>query len=147
MARAEKQLTINAPVEKVFDYLADVARHGEWAKPGHKLQVEKTSDGPVGQGATFRSVGHQFGRHEDTVTITEYVPNERVVYESEGNAGLMRHAFQLSPSDGGAQVAKTFEPVRSKFPFSLFSPMAMAFVVPGELSGDLQRIKEKLEAS
>ena len=147
MARAEKQMVINAPAEKVFSYVADIAKHSEWAKPGHKLEVEKTSDGPIGQGSTFRSVGHQFGRNEDTVTITEYVANERVVYESQGNAGLMCHAFELSSAEGGTQVAKSCETVQAKFPFSLFSPMAMAFVVPGELNGDLQRIKEKLEAS
>ena len=146
MARAEQQLTISAPAEKVFAYVADVSRHGEWAQPGHKLEVEKTSEGPVGQGATFRSIGHQFGRNEDTVTITEYAPNERVVYESEGNAGIMRHSFELSSADGGTRVTKSFEPVQSKFPFKLFSPLAMIFSVPGGLRGDLQRIKERLES-
>ena len=144
---AEKQIVINAPAEKVFSYLADLTRHSEWAQPGHRLEIEKTSDGPIGQGTVFRSVGHQFGRNEDTVTITEYVPNQRIVYQSDGKAGVMRHTFELTPADGGVQVTKGFEAVQAKFPFSLFLPIVSAFVLPGALNGDLQRIKAKLEES
>ena len=144
---AEQQMVINAPAEKVFSYLADLTRHSEWAQPGHRLEIEKTSGGPIGQGTVFRSVGHQFGRNEDTVTITEYVPNQRIVYESAGNAGLMRHTFELTPAEGGVQVTKGFEAVQAKFPFSLFLPIVSALVLPGALNGDLQRIKAKLEES
>ena len=147
MARVEKQITINAPADNVFNYLADITKHGEWGNPGQHLQVEKTSDGPIGQGSTFRSVGKQFGTQNDTVAITEYVPNQRVVYESEGKAGLIRHSFDIKPADGGVQVTKGFDVVKAGFPFALFLPMARMFILPGALSGDLQRIKAKLEAS
>ena len=143
----EQQIVINAPAEKVFSYLADISKHGEWGQPSQKLQVEKTSEGPIGQGSTFRSVGQQFGRQEDTVTITEYVPNQRVVYESQGKAGHIRHAFQLAAADGGTRVTKSFDVVKAGFPFALFLPMAKAFIIPGALSSDLKRIKAKVEAS
>jgi uncharacterized protein YndB with AHSA1/START domain len=142
----EQQTTINVPVEKAFDYLADISKHGEWSTPGHKLEVKKTSDGPVGQGATFASVGHQFGENNDAITITEYVPNQRVVYEATGNAGLVRHSFEFAPADGGTRVTKTFDTVQTKFPFTIFAPMAKMFVVPGGLKGDLERIKARLES-
>ena len=143
----ERQITINAPAEKVFTYLADITKHGEWGQAQHKLTVEKTSDGPVGQGSTFKSVGKQFGTQNDTVTIVEYVPNQRVVYESQGKAGVIRHSFDLKPADGGVQVTKSFDVVKAGFPFALFLPMARMFILPGALSGDLQRIKAKVEAS
>ena len=61
MARViERQITINASLEKVFAYLADFTRHGEWA--AHPLRIEQASQGPVGVGTSFTSVGHQFGR-------------------------------------------------------------------------------------
>jgi len=147
MARVEKQITINAPAEKVFTYLADITKHGEWGNPGQKLHVEKTSEGPVGQGSTFKSVGQQFGTQNDTVTITEYVPNQRVVYEALGKAGHIRHSFDIKPADGGVQVTKGFESLKAKPPFSLLLPIVATFVLPGALSGDLQRIKAKLEGS
>src|SRR3972149_4446612 len=105
----EQQIVINAPAEKVFSYLADISKHGEWGQPSQKLQVEKTSAGPIGQGSTFRSVGKQFGTQNDTVTITEYVPNQRVVYESRGKAGLIRHSFELKPAHAGVPATKAFD--------------------------------------
>ena len=147
MARAKATVTINAPPEKVFSYLADVAKHGEWGQPQHKLQIEKTSDGPIAQGSTFRSVGHQFGRNEDTVTITEYVPNQRIVYQSDGKAGVMRHTFELTPADGGVQVTKRFQSIKSKIPFAILAPIVGLLILPGALKSDLERIKAKVEGS
>ena len=141
-----QKILINAPQEKVFNYLADVTKHGEWGNPSQKLEVKKTSDGPIGQGSTFQSTGQQFGQQNDTVTIKEYAPNRRVVYESQGKAGLMRHSFDLEPSGGGVEVTKTFEALKAGFPFVIFQPIVMAFVAPGALKSDLGRIKAKMEA-
>lgn len=145
MGKVEQQITINAPAEKVFSYLADIQRHSEWTREQHKVEIQKTSDGPVGQGATFKSVGHQFGKNEDVLTITEYTPNTRLVVEANGNAGLIRHSFDLMPSDSGVQVTKGCDIVQPKFPLSVLQPVLRAFVLPGALSGDLRRIKERVE--
>jgi len=147
MAKVQQQITVNAPAEKVFSYVADISKHGEWGNPGQKLQVEKTSGGPVGQGATFKSVGKQFGTQNDTVTITEYVPNQRVVYESQGKAGHIRHAFEITPAGSGVELTKSADVLKAGFPFVLFRPVVQAFVLPGALKSDLGRIKAKLEVS
>ena len=147
MAGVKQSVQISVSPETAFNYVADISKHGEWAQPGHKLTVEKTSEGAVGQGATFSSVGHQFGENHDTVTITKFVPNERVVYESEGSAGVIRHSFELSASGDGVELTKTFDPVSTKMPFTILAPIAKILSVPGTLRGDLERIKEKLEAS
>jgi uncharacterized protein YndB with AHSA1/START domain len=141
----EKQITINAPAEQVFAYVADISKHGEWGNPSQKLQVQKSSEGPIGQGSTFKSTGQQFGTQNDTVTITEYVPNQRVVYESQGKAGHTRHTFEVTPASGGVQLTKSFDVVKAGFPFVIFAPMARAFVLPGALDSDLQRIKANVE--
>lgn len=141
----EQQITINVPAEKAFGYLADITKHSEWGNPSQKLQVKQTSSGPIGQGATFESVGQQFGQQNDKVTITEYVPNQRVAYESSGKAGLIRHTFELTPAGGGVQVTKSLDILQAKFPFVLFAPIVKTFISPGALNGDLQRIKAKLE--
>ena len=143
----EQQVVINAPAEKVFNYLADITKHGEWGNPSQKLQVTKTSEGPIGQGSTFASVGQQFGTQNDTVTITEYVPNSRVVYEANGKAGNIRHTFELAPAEGGVRVTKRFEAVQPKMPFALFLPIVSAFLLPGNLKADLERIKARVEGS
>lgn len=143
----EKQIVVNAPVDQVFTYLADITRHSEWGQAGHKLEIEKTSEGPVGQGSTFRSVGYQFGRNEDTVTIVEFVANRRVVYQSEGNAGTLRHSFDLEAADGGTNVTKGLDIVQAKGPFKILAPIVKAFLAPKAFQGDLERIKEKIEGA
>jgi len=147
MARVQQQITINAPAEKVFNYVADITKHGEWGNPSQKLQVEKTSAGPIGQGSTFKSVGQQFGRQDDTVTITEHVANQRVVYESQGKAGLFRHSFEITPAGSGVELTKSADVLKAGFPFVIFQPIVRAFVMPGALNSDLKRIKAKVEGS
>lgn len=141
----ERSVTINASPEEVFAYVADITKHPEWAQPAHRLEIQKMSEGPIGQGSTFKSVGHQFGRNEDTVTITEYVPNQRVVYEASGNAGLLRHSFEVAPADGGVRLTKSVDIVQAKFPLTLLAPLVKMFIIPGSLDGDLQRIKQRIE--
>jgi uncharacterized protein YndB with AHSA1/START domain len=143
----EKQTTIKVPAEKAFSYLADISKHGEWGQAAHKQQITKTSEGPIGKGSTFKSIGHQFGTNEDTVTITEHQPNQHLVYESDGKAGLIRHEFNVTPASDGVQVSKSMEVIKPKFPFTIFAPIVKTFVLPGALAGDLARIKAKLEGS
>lgn len=138
-------ITINAPAENVFAYVADISRHGEWGNPGQKLSVQKTSEGPIGVGSTFASTGQQFGTQNDTVKITEYVPNSRVAYQAEGNAGLIEHTFDLKPAGEGVEVTKTFEALKPKFPLNVLKPIVYNFIQPGALKSDLERIKANVE--
>ena len=74
MRRIERRITISASVPHVFSYLADFPRHSEWA--AHPLRIRQTSEGPVGVGSTFVSVGRQLGRdNEDHVTVVELIRN------------------------------------------------------------------------
>jgi uncharacterized protein YndB with AHSA1/START domain len=145
MPRVERETTVNVPAEKAFPYLADVSRHVEWA--GHQLEVQKTSDGPIAVGSTFSSVGHQMGTHKGQVTITELVPNQKIVYESQDDVGHFRHYFVLAQKDGGTQITKGFEPLKLSLMFRVLSPFILRVAAPKGLAGDLQRIKEKLEAA
>lgn len=146
MAVIERQITINAPPERVFAYLSDISRHAEWA--GHSLKVEKTSEGPVAVGSTFSTVGHQLGRDfEAEVRITELVSNEKLAFEAEGKDFHFSHHFLLRSENGGTRLTKGGEAKRLGFPFGLLLPLLSALgVVARGLDGDLQRIKARLEA-
>lgn len=146
MARIEKQITISAPADRVFSYLADFPRHSEWA--AHRLKIEPTSQGAVGQGTKFKSVGHQFGRdNEDTVTITEFVPNQKIVYESMTKEGQFRHWVELKPADGAVELTKGAQVLKMNFPLNVLFAIIGPFVLPSGLNRDLKRIKAKLEGS
>lgn len=145
MPRVERHITVSTPPGKVFGYVSDFSRHPEWA--AHSLRIQQTSEGPIGVGATFTSVGHQLGRdNEDRVTVTELAPAEKIVYECEGGGGLIRHWIALRRESDGTALSKGIEPLTLRFPFSvLFPVLNVAGVIGRGLDADLQRIKAKLE--
>jgi uncharacterized protein YndB with AHSA1/START domain len=147
MGAIERQTTVNAPGSAVFSYLSDVSDHSQWA--AHQLEVQPKSQGPVQVGSAFDTVGHQFGEQPGTVTITELVPNERIIYESDGPVGHFRHGFIIKDNgDGTVLLTKTMEPLEVKnLPLKLLVPVVRGFIAPRGLDGDLQRIKEKLETA
>src|SRR5438876_4339748 len=118
-----QKIQINAPQAEVFNYLADISKHSEWGNPAQKLHVEKTSARPLERGSTLQSSGQQFGKQADTVTITEYAPSHRLVYESQGKAGTVRHSFEFTPAGSGVEVEMSFEVVKAGFPFVIFQPI------------------------
>jgi uncharacterized protein YndB with AHSA1/START domain len=144
MPRFEKSIDINVPPQKAFDYVSDITKHAEWSI--HGLSVEKTSPGPLAVGSTFSTTGHQMGTHTGIVTIKEFVPGQKVVYESDDDTAHVKHAFELAPQNGGTRVTKSFETVKTGLLLKVFRPM-MYIVQPMSLQRDLQAIKEKLEAS
>ncbi|HIN06702.1 MAG TPA: hypothetical protein EYM65_10790, partial [Dehalococcoidia bacterium] len=64
MARAESSLVINRPIDAVFAYLADIAKGMEWQS--ELLEVQQTSDGPVGIGTNLREIRRLLGRNMET---------------------------------------------------------------------------------
>jgi len=141
--RVEKRTTISAPPEKVFAYLSDFKRHPEWS--GHGLKVTM-SDGPVGVGTTCSTESHQLGKQNDTVTVTEFVPGKRIVFETKGKAGAVRHWFDVSDAPEGSAVAKGMEFVSPSLPARLASP-GIRLNLPRALAKDLARIKALVEGT
>ena|SRR2546426_2930368 len=147
MSVIQRQTEIHASDAEVFTYLVDVTNHAQWS--GHNLKVEKKSEGPVQAGSEFETVGHQFGEQRDTVTITEAVPNQKIVYEADGKAGHFRHGFLIeNEGDGNVKLTKTMEILDARsLPLKVLRPIVSSFIAPKGLDGDLQRIKEKMEAT
>ena len=142
MAEFQKSLVVNCTPEQAFAIVSDVARHPEWATT--KLEVEKTSEGEIAVGTTFRTTGYQFGKHEGEVRIVELIPNEKVVYES--NDDVVRHSFLLAPTDGGTLVTKSLQVLESKGLFFKIATPFLGIIVPRGLGADLKNISAQLEA-
>ncbi len=142
MARFEKEATIGAPAAKVFEYVSDIARHGEWA--GDRLEVQKTSEGPLGVGSTYSCVGHQMGTHKGQITVTQYEPSSRVVFETEDDTGRWRHTFIVNEAGGETRLTKAVESLKLSMMNTLMSPL-LPLLVPRTLNADLRRIKAQLQ--
>jgi len=142
MPRFARTIDVSCPPDKAYSYLSDIVNHAGWSS--HGLKVTKTSDGPVAVGTTFSTEGQQMGTHHGVVTITELVPGQKIVYESNDDTGRMRHEFDLAPDNGGTRLTKSFEPIKTGLMLTIFRPM-MYVVQPRMLDADLRKIKAQLE--
>jgi uncharacterized protein YndB with AHSA1/START domain len=141
-----KEADVNAPPEKLYEYLLDFSRHSEWTTPGHGVHITATSAGPTVVGSVFDSEAHQFGSQRDRLNVTELTPNRRIVYEvTMKNGDMFRHTFDLEPAGTGTRLSKRFESLKLSLASKLLSSIAGAFIAPKLLAGDVERIKARVE--
>lgn len=139
-----KSILVNAPPDEVFAYVSDVTKTAEWGK--FTTTIRKTSEGPIGIGSTYESDGKQFGKHTDTVVVTEYVPGKRFAIETKGDVGEVRNWFELEDRGGSTQLTKVLQIVKPTFTTRLAFPL-LKVIGPRSLQNDLNAIKAKLEGS
>ena len=105
MARVERSVTINAPVEKVFSYTADPSSEPEYI-PGSTEVREITGLG-VGQrwAWTYKMAGIPLKGESEVI---ECVQNERYVQQSKGGiVSTWTHTFKAE--DGGTRLDLVIE--------------------------------------
>ena len=105
MAKVERIVTLNAPIEKVFDYISD---------PNSELEiVPGITDirDVVGQGVgrryswSYKMMGISFKGEGEVI---EYVPNERYVTKSKGGI-ISTWTWTVEPKDNGTQLSLVVE--------------------------------------
>lgn len=142
MARIERSVTINAPVEKVFAYIENPMNQLEWF-PGLTEVKDVTGEGVGSRHRfTYKMVGL---RLEGESTTTEYIPNKRIVTQSKGGI-LSTWTWTLTPEDGETKL--TVE-VEYSIPVPVVGKVAEAVVLKwNEREADLAaaNIKAKMEA-
>lgn len=144
MKRFEKSISINAPADKVFEYVSDFARHGEWAD--HGLQVSQEGTGPVAVGTTFSTQAKQFGTQREKSTVTTIKPGQEFGWESVGALGKIHHWFALRQDSGATTLTKGAEFVQPKF-LAKMTMFQISKNLPKALDIDLSKIKAAVEGS
>ena len=143
MARIEKTITINAPVEEVFGYVEEPANVPEyWPSVIEVKDVEELPNGGTKYAWVYKMAGVRF---EGTSEDTEHITNQRVVSKSKGGIeSTITWTFQ--PEDGGTKV--TFE-AEYTVPIPLLGKLAEAFIVKqNEREAELllANLKARMEA-
>ena len=107
-------LHIDAPPEKVFDTLADVEHHPEWANEKAKLTMSPVSGGPPALGATYRSQQVFAGKPQTAdIEIVQFDRPSRFAFaisqrkEGGGKEVHYTHSFVLRPEGGGTRLERT----------------------------------------
>jgi len=141
MAKVEKSITINAPVEKVFAYIEDPMNQLEYLPS----IVEVKDVTGQGVGAHYRWAYKMAGlRFEGETTMTEYTPNERIVVETKGGIAST-WSWTLTSVDGGTEVGLTVE---YTIPVPVLGKLGEALVLKQnerEAGTAMANIKAKLE--
>ncbi len=141
--KVETTITINRSVADVMEYLTRVENLPSWAE--NVVEAQQTSQGPVEQGATCRVVTEVMQRrlsHE--FAVTEFLPGERYAAHSTDGPFPMSLAYDVKPSEGGAQLHSV-----SEFDLpgmtALVEP-AMRRRVQAQFESDHQNLKRILES-
>ena len=135
-------VTVNAPVEKVFEAICDLTRHANWAAAD--IAITADQEGPPAVGHTYSS--GKVGGKPDRVTITSMTPNE-----SLGFHVVMPNKWELDwqmsvTADGeGSKVDRKGR--ITKIPWFL-TPMKLlvAVATPGPEGKMAKKMKADLES-
>ncbi len=143
MAKIESSVTINAPVEKVFEYAAQPENLPEiWPSLVEVSNIKELPNGGHSWEWVYKMAGMRFS---GASTQTEFVVNERTVDESTGGIeSTITWLFQ--PEDGGTKLTSLVE---YKIPVPLLGKIAEAFIVKfneNESETILANLKARMEA-
>ena len=139
----ERSVDIGRPVGDVFAYLTDVKNNPDWES--NVVEMEYTSEGPVGVGSTGRRVEKMMGTDESTWEITEYEENKHLAFKFESPRFQGNARYDLEPTDAGTRLAFRLhgeaKGLVSKLMMPLFMPM-----VRRQVRRDYDRLKGILES-
>ena len=139
-------ITIDRPPDAVFEYIADVSKHGEWSPKPYRVEG---STGAVSQGDTFTSIGWLPGdkNHRNDVTVTECSPPNRLVLDSIEKGEHFINTFELQPEGSGTRLTRTFDAPPPSFPLSIVFPLIMKAFIRPDVQKGLRLLKANLERS
>ncbi len=161
MLGGEAETVADAPVDRVFSYLADFTRYPEWFsgwRIGKLMDVRQTSLGPVGEGSTFDWLIRSYmgeGGHMTKwygVKVTAFVPNRRIEFELETLDGCRRYYISLLPLPNGTRIIKRWKFARLSLGYKLFAPVwfpVLLLLLPvswWQQARELRRLKERVES-
>ncbi|HLK43824.1 MAG TPA: SRPBCC family protein [Thermoleophilia bacterium] len=143
MAHAERTVTIDRPVQQVFDYIADGTNNPHWR--AGVLEIERTST-DVGVGATYRQVlqGPGGRRIAGDYRVTTFSPPNRLEFAVIAGPARPTGVFDLTEEG----------PARTKLTFSLdLRPTGIMRLMSGMIAkqmrtevAQIDRLKANLEA-
>ncbi len=143
MAKLEKSVMIKAPVEKVFDFMADANNFPEiWPSMVEVRDVQRSAAGGNKFNFTYKMAGM---RIEGASEATEWIKNQRNVTES--TKGIQsRFVWTYQPEAGGTKLTVQVE---YTVPVPLLGKLAEAFIIKqnqNEMDAMLANLKARMEA-
>ncbi len=137
---------VRAPQSRVFDYVADVSRHGEWGSEADHMKASSERPGPPAMGSRYKAEGMLNGKlNQSVVTITSVEAPKRLAFDAEDSNSVFHHEFTFSPSNGGTRVERHVTMTKGPFYF----PVVLALfkgTVQKNYNGAMSNLKRKIES-
>ena len=141
--REELSVVIGRPVEEVFDFATDPENEPLWQSTS--LETERTSEGPLGVGATFRNTSKFLGRRiESAYEVTEMEPPRRQCIKIVSGPIPGSDCYLFEPAEGGTRFTQTFVVEVGGF-FRLAEPL-VARAIRRQFDADMATLKDVLDA-
>jgi uncharacterized protein YndB with AHSA1/START domain len=145
-ARAEVRtaVTVDKPVEQVYDYIVDLTKHGEWSPKPYR--VEDLNE-PVHEGTTYTSYGWIPGDkdHRNDVTVTELHRPDRIVLTSTEQGEQFVNTFTLTAEAGGTKVERVIDMPKPKGFAGMMLPVLIPTFIKPAVGKGLKMLKQKVE--
>ena len=142
---ADYAVDVKAPQSTVFDYVADVSRHGEWGSADDHMKATAERPGPPAMGSRYKAEGMLNGKlNNSTVTITALDSPRRLAFDAEDSNSVFHHEFVFSAANGGTHVERHVTMTRGLFYF----PLVLAIfsgTVKKNYNGAMSNLKTKME--
>jgi uncharacterized protein YndB with AHSA1/START domain len=143
---ATYNVSIKAPPSKVFEYLADVSRHGEWGSADDRMKIAAEKPGAPAVGARYQADALLNGKqNKSAVTLTALEPTKRIAFDAEDSNSVFHHEFILTPEGEGTRFERRVTMTKGPFYFPLVLSIFKSTVVKN-YDGAMQNAKAKLEA-
>ena len=145
MATIHVKKTIEAPLELVFQAIADV-RNFQKAVP-HITNIDFLTDQQVGVGTRFRETRIMKGREETVeLEVAEYVENDRVRMIADAGGTIWDTVFTVSESAGSVLLDMKMDARSYTLLARIITPLIRGMVFKG-VESDMDAVKEYCEAS
>ena len=139
------QVIIKVPQEKVFSYVSDLSRHGEWSSDPIEIAVIESTPQKIGDCYHSIAQSHRVTFRSELV-VTEYAPSSRFAFVGQDSTGRVEHLFTFRADGKDTRVERQMQ-----FDVNFMQWLAyLAVVYPVRIPSarrTLQLLKAKLEES
>jgi uncharacterized membrane protein len=143
MMKIEHSVVIERPIEEVFAFLNDAENNPTWQSS--VLEAEKTSEGEIEKGTTYREVRKFLGqRIESTYEITEHEVNRKLGSKTTSGPIPVKLSTTFESVEGGTKVTVVGEAETGGF-FKL-AESAVSRLFAKTLEADFDGLKAMMEA-
>ena len=123
--RETMSFTVNAPVDRVFDFVADFEAATPVLSPGTK--ITDVSPGPIGLGSVFHYTNDRFGIAGRTEVVQFAPPHTMGVTTTANDLGPFTTMTIVEAAEGGGSMVRMYSNARPFIPTKWMRPFAWMF--------------------